>query len=402
MSGPKVVNVAAVRRRQKREGLAALHQLERAIAECSRFDTQAAASEMLEHLHKLRDSEQWAELSNQAPSHRDFYREHLQHLQRQHAENHAARLRRAHRLQQAATQQAIMDADTSQTTETNQLRTLATEFTDPAANTNSLPTAPVDPADPHEQRLEKCWELLGQLSALEHSPALLALTEKAEALRREPAARRLILLDSLVLEISEHLKHQRALSEAQNELHAILADIADLEDSATWTEQITTALARQTSTLETLQSLARDARAWADDTFDQETRRQQRAAVLRAIAAAGYEIRQGMATAWAENGRIVLQKPNDTQYGIEISAPPQGTAIQTRVVAFNESRDPRRDLEIEQTWCSEFQHARDLLETEGFQATLLQAHQSGTIPLKVISTPQPRQISTTGNINTKT
>jgi hypothetical protein len=177
---------------------------------------------------------------------------------------------------------------------------------------------------------------------------------------------------------------------AAGELEAVLAEIPELEGSAIWTDRITAMLAGPASPA-AMRPLSREAKTWADAAFADETRREQRTAVLRALAIAGYEVREGMAAAWEENGRIVLQKPNDSQYGIEVSAPTQGNAFQTRVVAFSESRDPRRDLEVEQTWCGEFQKARELLESDGSATTLLQAHESGTIPLKRVPLAAPQK-----------
>ena len=107
---------------------------------------------------------------------------------------------------------------------------------------------------------------------------------------------------------------------------------------------------------------------------------------MRALAAAGYEVREGMAVAWAEKGRLVLRKPNESSYGIEVSAPPNGNAVQTRVVAIaNLPRDPQRDFEVEETWCDDFEKARSALNDSGFVASLIQAQPSGTVPLKTVA-----------------
>ena len=46
-----------------------------------------------------------------------------------------------------------------------------------------------------------------------------------------------------------------------------------------------------------------------------------RRAVLGGLAKLGYEVRETMATAWANDGRLVLRKPNANDYGIELERP---------------------------------------------------------------------------------
>jgi hypothetical protein len=398
MSGPKVVNVVALRRQQKRQGLAALRKLERVLAECARFEREFDSAALLERLHALREAEKWEDLSREAPRHLSFHRERLERLRQDHANEQAAKLRLAYRTGELAEIAAIEAAEAERAAEkttaaAQELRVLATAYHDPdaAAEPTKLPAAFVDP---FSQRLEKCWALLGSLSATEDSPVVQEMARKAANLRHEPAERRLLLLDSLVLEISSYLRNRRAMADARAELEAVLAELtelADTVDAAGWSDKIKVALAREREDPGSLIEIAREARARADAAFERETQRAQRDAVLRAIAAAGYEVREGMATAWAEDGRIVLRKPNDSQYGVELSAPSRGTAIQTRVVAFSESRDPRRDVEVEQTWCGEFQTAREELEADGFQSTLVQAQEAGTIPIKVVGSLEPRR-----------
>jgi len=51
------------------------------------------------------------------------------------------------------------------------------------------------------------------------------------------------------------------------------------------------------------------------------------------------------------------------------------------------SRDPQRDLEVEETWCGEFAKAREVLTEAGFNATLTHAHPAGSVPLKTVISP---------------
>jgi hypothetical protein len=55
-----------------------------------------------------------------------------------------------------------------------------------------------------------------------------------------------------------------------------------------------------------------------------------RRAVLAGLAKLGYEVRETMSTAWAHDGRLVIRKPNATDYGIELGASPEVTCLSSR------------------------------------------------------------------------
>ncbi len=423
MSGPKVINIEAVRRRQKRESQVLLRKLQLALAECERWQAQSQAADSLKRLETLRVAGQWEPLLLEAGRLRDFYQEESHRLRQRHAAEQATRLRRAHRLQQAVTQMIgqlqnlppskerdalvsqLAHADSTQhesainaalhfigqtqhDQNASRLRELAACLIDVDSETTT-PTRPQALADPHRQRLEKCWQLLGEISTGEHSPEIEALSAKARLITTTPADQQALLLDSLALELSTHLQHQRVTRAWREELEILLTQLDEIRSpvAAEWRQRLTAALT-QSPFPESNPNLLVEARSWIDQTIVEEIREEQRAAVLRALAATGYEVREGMAAAWVEQGRIVLRKPNESIYGVELSAPAQGSAVQTRVVALGDSpRDPQRDLEVEETWCGEFEKARTVLDEAGFKASLVQAHPAGSIPLKTVVIP---------------
>jgi hypothetical protein len=421
MSGPKVVNIEAVRRRQKREGLAQLRKLQLALAECARWQVQPQASAVLSRLNALHQAEQWEPLLLESGPLSSFYEEEAHRLRQQHAAEQAASLRKAHRFEQSIAQMtgqlqsqpasaerdalihqltsddssiqqsAVNEAlhfigQTQRGQSTNRLSELAASLMD-SELASSAPAIPLTPADPHQQRLEKCWSLLGELSALADSPDIQALSTKARSISASPADQQPLLLDSLALELSAHLQNRRVIHALLHEMELFLIELEEIRSpaAAEWKQRLTKTLTQPLLDLKSARQLAEDARAWIEQTFAEETQLEQRGAVLRALAATGYEVREGMAAAWVEQGRLVVRKPNESAYGIEISAPPQGNAVQTRVVALGNSvRDPQRDLEVEETWCGEFEKARAVLDDAGFKASLIQTKPAGSIPLKTV------------------
>jgi hypothetical protein len=134
--------------------------------------------------------------------------------------------------------------------------------------------------------------------------------------------------------------------------------------------------------------LATAADGWISQEAEREDGVLRRETVLKGLAALGYEVRENMAAAWAENGRIVVSKPSDPGYGVELAAPLASAAVQVRVVAFDSpgrgAVHAQRDREMEHTWCGEHQRLGELLAADGFNATLQHAVPAGELPVKVV------------------
>lgn len=425
MSGPKVVDIEAVRRQQKRDGLAALRRLERIVAECLRLQPQTDAEPLLKKFRALRGAEQWEQLYTEAPRHLAFYQGEVERLREQQAKAHAAKLHREHRLQQSVVQMTqalhalpdtpelnqviirlanadpqiqenaldegmlLLSLDTKDTKDasSSRLREFSAAYIDEKTQQGAA-RLPAAATDPQAERIERCWQLLGELTFLEPSPQLNDLTEKTHrvCLIEEPLQQGL-LLDSLVLELSTHLQDRRAQQAARGELEMLIAELDEVQspEARVWLEKLTVALSLPV-TAEALSTLHQEASCWMEEALAQESRLEQRMAVLKALASVGYEVREGMATAWVEHDRIVVRKPHDSTYGVELSVPAQGTAFQTRVVSLsNAPRDAQRDREIEETWCTDFQQAREVLRGAGFETKLKQGQPAGATPIKCVA-----------------
>lgn len=73
---------------------------------------------------------------------------------------------------------------------------------------------------------------------------------------------------------------------------------------------------------------------------------ERRRAVLEGLASLGYEVSQVMMTAWVAGGRVVLRKPANPGYGVELSGGSQADVMQVRTVGMGnpaEARDANRD-----------------------------------------------------------
>jgi hypothetical protein len=224
-----------------------------------------------------------------------------------------------------------------------------------------------------------------------HAPAgeATALFAKARSIAQEPSAeRRTVLTDSLLIEADElcrSLRQARKAGELLQETLALLEPFQSGEAEA-WRQRLTAAATNPSP--QAIRELAQAAQEWCTAEAAREDAAARRAAVLGALAELGYEVREGMEAAWADNGRVVVRKPSETNYGVELSAPAAGTSVQARVVAFGDSQrsaqQAERDREVEHTWCADFQKMRSLIESEGFAPTLVRATPAGQSPLKVV------------------
>ena len=443
MSGPKVVNLEAILRRQQRESLARLRELQDLVGEwqsamerASLFtnDLAAGTGVMFGQLESLRQGEQWAALLVELSARREFFRNGITNARQTGIKRVAAFHERRRRLELAAAmlQRECQAAGSPAPPELDEV-VRASSTTDEAGlarleaiiqtGFNQLPNHPVsgdntsaqqhelvealrsDSAGPrtfHEWLAQRAGEdaperekndrFARARAELElHAPASLSapLFDRARLIAAEANAdHRALLTDSLLLEADELC---RSVREREDTTRLLREHIAALEpfqcaNADAWRKRLTAALDNPSPVA--ARELAAAAHAWTSAEAAREEATLRRETVLKALTALGYEVREGMATAWAENGRVVVRKPSEPNYGVELASPPTGAAVQARVVAFDvagrSSLSAQRDREVENTWCGEFQRMRGLLELDGFMPALQHAIPAGEVPVKVV------------------
>jgi hypothetical protein len=115
---------------------------------------------------------------------------------------------------------------------------------------------------------------------------------------------------------------------------------------------------------------------------------ERRRAVLEGLASLGYEVSEGMMTAWVSGGRVVLRKTANPGYGVELSGGSQTDVMQVRAVGLGnpaDRRDARRDKDMETIWCGEFERLQSLVAQAGGNVSIESARPVGQFPLKVVS-----------------
>ncbi|WP_312237776.1 hypothetical protein [Stenotrophomonas sp.] len=248
------------------------------------------------------------------------------------------------------------------------------------------------PADPgREARLLRVDRHIAELQVLQGAaaaaPYLVALHNAEQELAPQ---RRNLLLDSLVLDLAaataafaQRRMQLERLQDVASRLAAL--DPADNAPLLTQVAACSTGTALPLLTALTLQcdtALASHQQALAA-----VSRRQ---AVLDGLASLGYEVREGMATAWQDSGAVVLKKAATPGYGVEVGGQADGGRLQVRAVALAADRDRSRDRDIETLWCGEFGRLQALLHAQGTELVVERALGVGEVPLKeAIATATP-------------
>lgn len=224
---------------------------------------------------------------------------------------------------------------------------------------------------------------LGQAEAAGYAARLVAMEQETND------ARRRLLLDSLTLDLAAAIdaaRKRRAAREALEELSAEMSAYATPEAVA-YVEQgaqldAAASAAAMIALIESGQALLAQAQ-------QQQAATARRRAILGGLAKLGYEVHEGMETAWANDGRVVIKKSSVPGYGVEVGG--QSGRMQVRVVSTEANRDVSRDRDVESMWCGEFGQLQDLLAAQGDELQIERALGVGAVPLKVVAEAEGMQ-----------
>lgn len=199
--------------------------------------------------------------------------------------------------------------------------------------------------------------------------------------------RRALLSDSLIVELATALKVAREREVELTKLRARGAELAHINSMEA--RSLVVDIERALNTRDVTPSAALVARA--DALLADHTRKiaadARRRSILQGLSALGYEVAEGMATAWVEKGQVVLRKAANPGYGVELAGGVQSDRLQVRAIAFVTTgavRDPRRDRDIETIWCGEFEKLQSLVGETGGVIAVEKAIPIGVAPLKTI------------------
>ena len=247
-----------------------------------------------------------------------------------------------------------------------------------------MDSAPICPCD--GENVIQIDRHLAELSQLETDPTDFEL--RAKAIAPEPSsAKRDLLADGLLLDLASAVKKARDKVAILSELTQTNAELTRLasNETAPLIAEIETALSRRDENV--APSLIQRANALLVEETQAMAAAARRRAVLEALSKLGYEATEGMATAWVKDGRVVLRKAANREYGLEIGGGSHSDKLQVRTVAFGAPSAPRdrsRDKDMETIWCGELERLQSLIANAGGGIKIEKAMAAGSTPIKVI------------------
>jgi hypothetical protein len=245
--------------------------------------------------------------------------------------------------------------------------------------------ARMPPTNPREARLDGA---LAELKVLADADTLATFERRAREIASQDETQRALLTDSLILEAGRFAAQRRAQEQIAFRLHQARAAVASLlpEDAKVLTARIDAALAKADGREGV--ALCEEANAIVDREAKVLAAQARREAVLSGLSALGYEIRGGMATAWAKDGRVVVRKPGTQDYGVELGAPGDASRLQVRLVGSDQPasvRSAERDRDQEVSWCSEFEALQAKVTAAGGHVSIERAVGVGVQPVKTMT-----------------
>ena len=425
MSGPKVLRIVT---REEIEAICRQHlaDFEAAAEECLRIagteDESLLAKSIAErraHLQELLAKEFWLDLQKQAAQMQEFFRAEAKRLEAAAVLATLSRRQRRQRLLAAIDslkriapgQDLDLLARRSESAQTEELAGLESELAQLVRTRSEAgPQRGEDArlqeladrlrlgstAEPQRflaiepalaSRLEKIENALAELEVLGGASGSKDFAERAAALVNENPERQAAFGDSLLFELQAELSRQRRFQAVRQQLLAAkirLGSIAGSE-AADLRLRLDSALADPAHP-ETEALLAEKDR-FLTTVHEEAAANSRRQAILEGLAALGYEVREGMATALVEQGRVVLRKRDSADYGLEIGFPPHSPRFQARVVASNqpnEARSAQRDRDQEALWCTEAARLQELLAANGDLLEIEKSLPPGETPLKAV------------------
>jgi len=250
-----------------------------------------------------------------------------------------------------------------------------------------LAPRPVSPEDKQGAEIDR---VLAELAALSDDDFLQDARQKAASLRGETdPARRRMLTEGLLLDGGARLRTLRQRAGLGEQARKLIDSVAHLADPAI--NDLVSELRRMVDSedfrdLESVRLRLPAAMAAAEARREREYKRR---ALIDALKGIGYETNEGLETAFVKDGRLVLRRPGEDDYAVEMVANPDLTQLQTALVRFADSAEVteqqrRRDMEREESWCQDHARLREQMAARGLETGFKMQLKPGEHPVKVL------------------
>jgi hypothetical protein len=235
-----------------------------------------------------------------------------------------------------------------------------------------------------DRRLDKLLAEI-EVTAGENAQPFLA---RATLIGQESSSgRRSLLIDSLIFDLVAHSNERKSKEIAIASMREIRCELHRMTSKPAKDLEVLLTKAIDSNDISSGMLLRDKGVALLKEETKAMAGASRREAILKGLSELGYEVRENMTTAWAEDGRIVVRKPNEKGYGVELGAVEDAERMQVQLVSFEQANDTSkvsRDIDRETIWCSEFSRLKSLLETSGTTLHIEKALPVGSKPLKQV------------------
>jgi hypothetical protein len=214
---------------------------------------------------------------------------------------------------------------------------------------------------------------------------------------------RALLLDSLVIKLAKESREYERILKARHALALIKAQVDILKgENATWlSRQIDKAI--ESEDISVLENMLEATPGKLAEIITARTVKQGRKALIEALESLGYSVSEGMETAVVENGKLVVKKPAEEVYGVEVQTIAATGKFQLRLVSGlpDNERSAKDDVAEEERWCDDLAKIRKSLAESGVDLKIEKALDPGTVAVRQSSIltevlERERRIATTG------
>ena len=228
-----------------------------------------------------------------------------------------------------------------------------------------------------------------ELSLIAGEQEAAPLAARYRAVQAEPVGRRRqMLADTLMLETVNALAGAKATAEALRSLELKAASLASIDTSQAKELGQRVAVAVAGRNAAAAQTLMKQVAVVVEQERKALAARAQRSAIVNALKDLGYEVREGMQTAAAQDGNVVVRRAANAEMGVQVSGMHGGGRVQFRPVRFGPSssaRDMHKDRDIETIWCSDFDRLKERFGGEHGSLKVEEARPVGEVPVLFVS-----------------
>lgn len=231
--------------------------------------------------------------------------------------------------------------------------------------------------DPYIQKIE---HYLAELS-LEQKEVYDVFIERLNNIEQElQPNRKKLLLDSIILDLAQAVNEAKERGVLQAQLELLIAELQQKT-----TEPLDFDFNKlDTMSVNELKILIDNCEHTLAKITEKTEAMYRQQVILQGLASLGYEVRHGMDTQWAKDGRLVLRNPSTLGYGIELAANAEVARMQVRAVKLTSESNQQRDSDIETLWCSDFTKLQQWLAKQGSDLIIEKALPVGAVPLKSV------------------